>query len=137
MKKEEWDKVEKALSGYYGHASLKVDGRKITFQRQLVSKNRLGIVTFVDGEFKGIWCFGDKPSPETVYMRHHEKFKYTAGARREMKKFSKARLKALGYDPNEKRISITPFWPNVATIRRYYEKTFSDIRLLEADGVQG
>lgn len=132
MKKEEWEKVEKALSGTYGQAKLQVDDREVTFQRALVSKNRLGIGMYIDGELKGKWLFNE--CPEQLYFRPAWKSAWPAAARREMKKLSKRSLKQLGYDPDKKHHYFTFVWPNVTAIRRHYQKTFESIELIEVVG---
>lgn len=76
MTKEDWEKVEKALGGLYGFAKLTVDGREIQFQRQLVDKNKLGIVTYIDGHFLGAWIMGTEEHPEQKFLRKIEKFVY-------------------------------------------------------------
>lgn len=53
MTKEEWAAVEKALSGTYGSAKIKADEFEVTFYRTLVSENRLGILTYVNGVYRG------------------------------------------------------------------------------------
>ncbi len=130
MTKEDWQQVEKALSGTYGSAKLKVDGREVTFKRGLVSKNRLGIGTYVDGTFQGGWLSSKDPVPEARYMRPASKFAWKAEARKRMKKLSKKRLKELGFDPDEKHHYFTAIWPNVTAIRRHYQKTFERIELI-------
>jgi len=134
MTKEDWAKVEKALSGTYGHAKLKVDGLEVTFRRAQVSKNRLGIVTYIGGEFKFVWLDPKKEFPGQRYLRPVSKFVWTAKSRREMKKMSKRRLKALGYDPDEKWHGYDALWPSATAIRRHYQKTFESIELIEVVG---
>lgn len=134
MTKEEWAAVEKAMSGYRGRATLKVDGREVKFQWLAVGKNRLAIATFIEGQFKGEWLDPEKATPEQRYMRPVSKFKWTAKSRRELKKLSKRRLEALGYDPDEKWHGFRPVWPNATAIRRHYQKTFASLELIEVLG---
>ena len=135
MTKENWAKVEKALSGLVGEVVLLADGRKVTFQRGPGGKNRLIIATYIDGAFRGEWCNPKKETPETRYMRPVAKFVWAAESRRRMKKMSKRKLKQLGYDPDEKIHYFHPLWPNATAIRRHYQKTFSSIELVSVSGV--
>lgn len=135
MTKEDWNKVEQALSGVVGHAKLKVDGREVTFARCRVSRNRLGIGTYVDGEIQGAWLFPKKPTPESRYMRPMSKWYWTAESRKRMKKLSKRYRKQNDLDPDKKQHYLTPLWPNATAIRRHYQKTFESIELIEATGV--
>ncbi len=134
MTKEDWARVEKALGGTYGYAKLQVDGREVTFQRGLVSKNRLGIGTYIDGAFKGVWLRSNTECPEQQYMRPASRFLWKEKDRVFFKKQSKAVLKKYNVDPNAKHHYFDPFWSSVTSIRRHYQKTFSSIELLEVVG---
>jgi hypothetical protein len=136
MTREEWAKVEKALSGIYGQAKLKVEDCEITFQRQLVDKNKLGIMTFVDGHFLGVWFSAEKPCPEQKFLRPCSRFTHKPKTRAELKKLPKKTREAWGdfYDPDRKWNGFSPFWPNVTAIRRHYQKSFQSIELIEVLG---
>ena len=130
MTKEDWEKVEAALSGMYGRAVLMVDGREITFSRGLIKKNQLGVVTYIGGELKGSWLFGDD-CPERSYLRPSSKYLRSPKQREQARKLGKKLLKELDIDPDEKYHRVTPFWNNAQQIRRHYQKTFKSIELVE------
>lgn len=134
MTKEDWEKIDKALRGIYGFATLTVDGREIQFQRRLVSKNQLGIVTFVDGHFNGGWVLPSNEHPEQRFLRKVERFVYSEKTRKSWKKLSKRRQKEWGLDPDRKSHYFSPIWPSVTAIRRHYQKTFASIELIEVCG---
>lgn len=134
MTKEEWAMVEKALGGLYGSAKLRVDGKEVQFQRELVSKNRLGIVTYVDGQWKGAWISAENEHPEQKYLRTIERFVYTEKTRKSWKKLSKRKQKEWGLDPDKKGRYFSPVWPSVTAIRRHYQKTFTSIECVEVVG---
>jgi len=134
MTKEDWGKVEKALSGTYGHAVIQVDGREVYFQRGLVTKNRLGIVTYIDGQWKGAWISGKEEYPEQKYLRPATRFMHSAKRRAEFKKWPKRIQKLFAYDVDEKLHYYDLIWPSVTAIRRHYEKTFQSIELVKVLG---
>jgi hypothetical protein len=136
LTKEEWGRVEKAVSGRYGNAKLKVDGRDVTFAREMISKNRLGVVIYVDGKWEGKW-FGEENEeiPEQRYLCPHEKYVYGAKHRAELKKISKKRRTEWGWgDPDRKRKIFYPYASSLTPIRRHYQKTFASIELVEVVG---
>lgn len=134
MTKEDWERIEKALGGLYGYAKLTVDGREVQFQRELVAKNNLGIVTYVDGHWMGAWISASNEHPEQQFLRKIEKFVYPAKTRKSWKKLSKRRQKEWGLDPDKKGHYFSPIWPSVSAIRRHYQKTFTSIELIEVVG---
>lgn len=134
LSKEEWARVEKALSGTFGRATLKVDGRTVTFVRTLAGKNRLATWTYVDGKIEGKWMNPKNEHPETRYLRPVEKFAWKPEARKRLKKMPKRYLKELGYNPDEKYHYFELTWPNATAIRRHYQKTFASIELIEVIG---
>ena len=133
MTKEDWAKVEAALSGVYGRAVLMVDGRKITFNRSLIKKNQLGIVTYIEDELKGSW-FLEGDCPEKAYLCPYSKYVWSAKSRENCRKLGKKTLKRMDIDPDEKRHGVKPFWTNTQQIRRHYQKTFKSIELVEVLG---
>jgi hypothetical protein len=134
MTKEQWQRVEEALSGTYGHVHLMVEGKKVTFQRTLVNKNRLGIMTYINGEFKGCWLGLNEQHEEQRYLRKRSKLLYSKKERESLKKLGKRFLKEKGLDPEKRFERYDPIWTSAGAIRRHYEKTFTSIKLIEDIG---
>lgn len=136
MTKEDWAQVEKALSGTYGMAKLQADDFAVTFQRRLVSKNRLAIVTYVNGVMKGEWICPEDVHPEQSCLRPASRYMCKPKERAELKKIRKRTLRALGpaFDPDRRWHYFDLSWPSVTAIRRHYQKTFTSIELIEVVG---
>lgn len=136
MTKEEWVLVEQALSGFYGMARIKADEFVVTFHRKLIRKNRLAIVTYVDGYIKGEWIDSKKEHPEQRCLRPASRFMCKPKERAELKKLSKRLRKELGpaFDPDRKWHYFDVSWPSVTAIRRHYQKTFKAIELQQVTG---
>lgn len=130
MKKEDWDFVDKALSGTFGSIDLRVDGAVVTFQRKITRKNQLGIVTYVNGWFKGIWLDLKAGHPETQHLRLCSRLLHSAKSRDLMKQLSKKRLKEMKFDPDARIHYVSFCWHSVSSIRKHYEKTFKSIELV-------
>ncbi|MDZ4185761.1 MAG: hypothetical protein U1D97_12365 [Desulfuromonadales bacterium] len=137
MTKEDWQRVEKALSGHIGYVTLLVEGREIRFQRGLVKKNTLGIGMFVDGKMEREWSGSKNDHPEQRFYYPKEFFFWTAKSRAAIKKMTPARLKREGLSSgaeNKKDITFTPMWPNASAIKRHFSKNFPDAELIAATG---
>lgn len=137
MTKEDWQKVEKALSGYVGSVTLLVDGHEIKFQRGLVKKNTIGIGMFVDGKMEREWCGLKNSHPEQRFYYQKEFFVYTAKSRADAKKLSPRDRKRWGVnldEVNKKDIHFTPMWPSAAAIKRHYSQNFPAAELIAATG---
>jgi len=134
MTKEDWGKVENALRGACGYAKLRVDGREVMFMRQLLTGNRMGIITYVDGEWQGKWISGKNECPEQRYLRPASRFIFRAKFRAEFKRWPKKLQKLHAVDIDEKVRYFDLNWPNVTAIRRHYQKTFTSIELIEVVG---
>lgn len=132
MDKSEWKKVEDALSGTYGSADMKVDGFTISFYRVLISKNRLGITTYINEWVRCEWL-NMANDVEGRFLRQVKRHVFSAKNRTGYK----ALIKILGrkYDDIEKLYEYrTPIWWSVSSIRKYYEKTFKNIKLIKING---
>lgn len=136
MTKEEWALVEQAMSGTYGMARIKADEFVVTFHRRLYSKNRLAIMTYVDGVMKAEWIDSKNEHPEQRCLRPASRFMYRPKERARLKKLSKRLRKSLGpaFDPDWKWHYFELSWPNVTAIRRHYQKTFNAIELQQVTG---
>jgi hypothetical protein len=132
MTKDEWKLVENALAGMFGNVELLVDGHKVSFYKKQIGKNTLGIMTFVDGFFRGKWT---KEDPEIHYLRPVEKAIWKRKQIEELKKvYGKRQWAKVKTKYEEKYVYYTPLWFAVSSIRRHYEKTFKDIELAKING---
>jgi hypothetical protein len=133
MTKEEWKEIEDKVSGLFGYVDLLVDGHTVEFQRRRVGKNQLGIMTFVDGHYKGTWKEGDE---EAKYLRIVTRNLYSPKKLKELEKIYGKRQWKLVKDKYVKNYTyFTPIWFSVSGIRKHYEKTFKDIKLVKINGV--
>ncbi|MDP3284740.1 MAG: hypothetical protein Q8M56_09975 [Desulfobacterales bacterium] len=145
MNKAEWKLVTDALAGVYGRVELEVDGFEVALHRGQISKNRLTIMTYVNGQFLGKW-FSDAACREGDFLRPTSQYIYPRKLRNDMKRLRKRSLKKMcdkaflgsGHAPDidyDKTIkSRSPFWGSVSTIRKHYEKTFKSIKLIKING---
>lgn len=140
MTEDDWKEVETRLSGVFGMVKLRVEGRMIMFHRAQVATNRLGIMTYIDGEFRGIWMRPGNACPESRFLRPRAKYIYPARVRSRVSQASaKERQQIRKLNPNfldhvDKKLHyFDPIWPNARAIRRHYAKTFREIELLYPD----
>ena len=132
MTKDEWKKVDDALSGMYGFVELLVDGYEVEFHKKQVDKTSLKIMTYVNGWFRGKWTEED---PEIKYLRRVEKSLWKKSEVEKMKKlYGKREWKKVKAKYEKKYSYYTPYWLSVTGIRRHYEKTFKDIKLVKING---
>lgn len=132
MTKEEWKRVEDKLSGLFGSVELLVDGYTVSLQRQMVGKNRLGIMSFVNGHYKGAWKEGD---PEFKYLRVITRAFYSSKFLKDLEKIYGKRQWKLEKNRFDKKCTYhSPVWFSVSGIRKQYEKTFKNIKLVEVNG---
>lgn len=136
MEKEDWERIEKALDRVYGSVEISADATFVEFRKLQISSNRLGIVTFVNGQIDPKWLVED--CPERKYLREESRFVYSPKQRKRIKSLAKSRagrkeLKANAIDLDKKIVLFDAKWPNVKSIRRHYEKTFDKIALVKVN----
>lgn len=132
MEKSDWERVEKALYGVFGSVELSVDGAVVSFLRVQI-KNRLEIMTYVNGTLCGTWFSKKNNLPESAYLRERAKHIYTKKFRANVKVHKALNMKKSQID--EKCIYLTPFWTSVSTIRKQYESKFKSIKILKINGI--
>lgn len=129
MTKQEWEEFEKLFAGRFGSAALIIGEDLISFSRELTGTNKLGIITYINGSFKGAWFItkeGQEPAPELKYFNHGETFKYSQKQRALIKKESKKFTKKFWPDVDEKIPQIRCFFSSGQQVRRQYQKRFGD-----------
>ena len=118
MTKEDWAALGQKF-GLHSPIKLMCDGYVITLQKHFSEeKNKVYMVIFIDGYFKGIWTNNDTTHPESKFM--YEK-------KQTIKTHSKAEQKTLrrvfGKDKakvfEDKVIySKTPYYPSFAAFKK-------------------
>ncbi|MDD5044837.1 MAG: hypothetical protein PHG51_04750 [Candidatus Omnitrophica bacterium] len=132
MTEDEWKKVKYTLDAFFGSVVMHVDGHMVKFQKNQVGTNKLAIMTYVDGWYRGKWT---KEDPEIHYLRPVEKAIWKRKQIEELKKvYGKRQWAKVKTKYEEKYVYYTPLWFAVSSIRRHYEKTFKDIELAKING---
>lgn len=136
LSKEDWEFVKKQLdSGTYGRVELLADGFEVSFMRGLVSKNTIGIMTYVNGVFKMGWCssLNGGPSEEArrFFRTAKKSIQVVRGKEREkyIRKWGKRALKEL-----DARLSITyktPVWGSFKALRAHLVKENVSLELVK------
>lgn len=124
----DWSRMKANLSGLCGSEELLCDGYKLTIQRQQ-NKNRLYLVVFINGEWKGGWI--------TVDCEERRRFFCPSTTRLYSKKKIDEMLKSLGKRQKEKYISEhkldktytshSPYWTSFDSLRRHLVKNNQEI----------
>ena len=69
LSKEQKDQAIQKLSNPWGSIILMCDGYRVALQVQRTSALSFRVMTFVNGEFKGLWCNPENRCPESIFMR--------------------------------------------------------------------
>jgi len=56
------------LSSIYGRIDLNCDGYLVALTVERVTAMTYRVMTYVNGEFKGVWTFSEKPCPEQKFL---------------------------------------------------------------------
>lgn len=100
-------------SNPWGNLHLLCDGRRITLQMHRSSAPKLtySVMTYIDGEFKGIWMSGKEDRPEHKFLRRIEKRIHPEAKIAALEKKHGKRLVAECHpDARETIVSFFPYW---------------------------
>ena len=117
--KEQWQKVQEALSRPYGRAELICDGYKVNLQVVPAGNLKFGILPYVNGVFRGVWLTKDGEERRR-FMRPVNLRIYTAKQIGEMtKELTKSAIKQ--YMPDrDKTIKVYDCcWLTFAALKRH------------------
>jgi hypothetical protein len=131
INKEQWKEITAQLSRHYGRVELKCGARSVIFRVEQVKGLKLGIITYVDGEWRGEWL-REESEIGKLFLCRREQFAHGPKARA-------AYIKAMGGSrcPKKHRalaeVKIAfhdVMWPSPAALRRHYSKIHPDAELV-------
>lgn len=111
-KQQKADLIDR-LNSPYGSVCLICDGRRITLRIERATKNalRYGVMTYIDGEFRGVWISGKEPLPEHKFLRKRVRRVISAAAKAKAEKtMGKRAVKADAAFFDRTITQYTPFW---------------------------
>ncbi|WP_338414747.1 hypothetical protein [uncultured Sphaerotilus sp.] len=132
----DWKRIEEALAGRFGSEKLMCDGYKLTISREQ-EKNKLVLVVYVNGVWKGEWLTNDCEERRRFFCRSERRL------------FSKARVEknmaGMGKRQKEKFIAemgldktmafYMPVWSSFTALRRHLVKNNKEILVLQPEYV--
>jgi hypothetical protein len=129
--KEQWQQVEKYLTGPYGRVVLQCDEYLLTLTVALVAPLRSGIAFYVDGNFKGKWIIEDCEERRR-FCRPITRHLWDANFRSEMTKVygGKRAPKKDVERINQKLTTFSSYWTNFTALRRHLQKGNVNIELV-------
>lgn len=129
--KEQWTQVETELSGSWGRVEMLIDGFKVSLRIERVKSLRYTIMTYVNGQWRGKWMSADSEEGKRFFCPKSS-FVWPAKHRADVikiyggKRCPKAKLEEL----NKKVTTLVPWWNNVKSMRRHFEKNNQSLELV-------
>jgi len=127
ISKEQWERIEKQLSGVFGNIVLEFNDVQLSLVKRLVGENQLAIVVYIDGVVEGLAGIETNNSPfDPIAMqvwRKRQRALWSPAKRAKMLKgLSKKLVKEI--IPNIDAVSVwyEPFFPKFAPLKRQYQK---------------
>ena len=136
LTKEQRDNLAKALDAPWGPSVyLPCDGRRITLQVQRVGGPGINyrVMTFVDGEFRGIWCKGE--APESKFLRKSETRLISLAKRKLAEKKLGKRWVAKQPIYNKTLTYYYPDWPNGKAAIRHLCKVCESVEIAPSEAL--
>ncbi|WP_299001747.1 hypothetical protein [uncultured Shewanella sp.] len=121
---EQWQQIEKEMSGVFGRVEFLLNGTKINLEKQFIAENRLGILVFINGSINHGLCYADPLDPIAQQVwRKRSKALYSAKKKAELLKgFGKRRAKEWFPNIDKKREWLEPYFPQFGSLKRQYSK---------------
>jgi hypothetical protein len=113
LTKEQRAELAESLASPWGDVTLLCDGRRVTLQVQrMASKTRIEfrVMTYIDGQFKGLWCMGD--APESRFLRKQVRRLISPAKRKADEKLLGKRWVAKQSLYNAVHSAYLPDWPS-------------------------
>lgn len=130
--KEQWTAIETTLTGAFGRVELLIDGFNVVLRIERLKELKFGIMTYVNGEFRGTWMKEDSEIGMRFY-RPVSKFMHDAKYRAQVikiyggKRCPKAKIEEI----NKKLVLRDPIWSNAKTLHRHFVKHNKELSLVK------
>ena len=130
MTQEDWKKAEEMCSGLFGRCALSVDGRRVDIVKEPVKGNKLMLMVYIGGIFKGTWISSD--CAEMAYMNEGTRCLLKKEALDRIIKNKKERERLLAQAEYK---TYSPQFGSFRTLKTQYRKRVGDdkIELIEEE----
>ena len=130
MTKEEWKRVEEALTHFFHPVNLKADGYDVTLILERVGAYQNKIMVYIGGEFRGQWMPED--CEERRRFLQERKHNILSGKQRaEFEKLPKRMQKELREKYPMKYSSFTPQWSSFRALKKHFCENNQSIELVK------
>ncbi len=122
ISEEQWKQVATDLTCFYSRAEFRFGDMAITYALQQRTVFSNAIMTYINGDFDWEWCSKEKSHPAQRFLNTKWAYVYDAKFRKNAKKLSKKRLKAVGMNPDLKYEIFVPYWTSISSLIRHLKK---------------
>lgn len=137
LSQEDWQYIEEKTKLLFGRVAIRFDDFHVVYKVEHYSATKANIVTYVNGEWHGVWCSGDKPCPQQQFMRRLELSVYKPKVKADiLKKFGKRSAKKYFPNLDKKIVAFDICWASWSPVVRHIKKiapAFASVELLRGD----
>lgn len=134
--KEQWEDIEKELSGIYGHVEFKLDDKKLYIAKQLVSENKLSLMVYIDGSINAIWGFPNEekflPLTEKVWHKKTRSLYTPTRKASIIKTWGKRAAKKDFPDLDKKMVYYNCYFEKFSVLKRQFSK-IKELELIKSE----
>jgi len=112
LTKEQKTELAQKLTSPWGHVTLICDGFKVDLQVQRYTAMTYRVMTFINGEFKGLWVSSKNEHPEQKFLRKLVKPLYSPAFKAKLEKIYGKRAFAKEERFHLKLTSYVPDFPS-------------------------
>lgn len=123
--KEQWEEIEKGLTGSMGVVKFKLGEKQITLEKRFIKENVMVICVFINGKLdQSIGWPGERYDPivEQLWNKRSRSVYSPAKKKKLEKIFGKRRAKEKFENLDEKLEWHEPFFKTFASMQRKYKK---------------
>jgi hypothetical protein len=134
LSKEQKAVLIEQLNSPWGHVQLMCDGYRINLNVERCKGLSYRVVTYVNGEWKGVWCQGDKPTPEHKFLNRIERPLAKPSEKAKMEKIFGKR--AIAKDPwfTKTLVTYDVSWPSGKAAINHLCRVCDSVELFEPTG---
>ena len=126
ISKEQWLAIEEELKGSYCQVDFKIDGHEVELRKRFVAENKIAIIAYVDGTYKGTDVLEDSDGFRPIVKKVHRarvRHLYSPAKKKKMEKeFGKRRVREIFKSFDITWTYYDPSFPTASVLIRQYKK---------------
>ncbi len=124
--KEQWEEIEKELTGYFGNVKFKIEDTEISINKEFIKENKLGYLVYLNGIISDAYSNPKhkdfRPISQKVWHKKTMSYYKPREKAKLIKDWGIRKAKKMVPDLDKKIIYYVPYFEKFSVLKRQFSK---------------